>query len=132
MNDGDVTREIVLRAGRELVWCAITDPGELSQWLSAEVELELRPGGDVKVAEGDDERGGFVEEVDPERRLSFWWSREAEDATRVELELEDVDDGTLVRVTESRPLETVAAEAHELASDLGGSRGPEMTALAGV
>ena len=55
------------------------------------------------------ERTGFVEELDPEsRRFSFWWRRpEDELSTRVEISLEEADDGTLVRVVETSPMATL-------------------------
>jgi len=43
-------------------------------------------------------------EADAPRRLVFWWSAPGEEATRVEIDLDELDDGTRVRVTESRPL----------------------------
>lgn len=130
MDEQDVTREIALEADPEVVWSALTDPDELSDWLAADVELDLRPGGELTVLDAEGKRTGFVEEADAPRRLSFWWAREGEDATRVELELEEEAGGTLVRVTESRPLETVDAQALELPRELGGGADPQMTALA--
>lgn len=126
----EASSEIVLEAGPDEVWDALTDPERLSEWLGGDVEVEPRPGGDLTVRDGEDVRTGFVEEADPGRRLSFWWSREGEDATRVELELEELAEGTSVRVTESRPLVTIDAEAHELVRQAGGGTAPQMTALA--
>jgi uncharacterized protein YndB with AHSA1/START domain len=134
--DHEVTSEIVLESGPEAVWDALTDPERLSDWLGGEVEMDPRPGGDLTVRDthggtgGDDCRTGFVEEADPGRRLSFWWSRGDEEATRVELELEELAEGTVVRVTESRPLVAIDAQAAELVRQAGGGTGPQMTALA--
>lgn len=135
MDDQDVTREVLLEAEPEVVWSALTDPEELSEWLAADVEIDVRPGGELTVTDtqagtgGEDERTGFVEEADEPRRLSFWWSRDGEDATRVELDLEEEAGGTLVRVTESRPLHDLELQAAELARQAGGSD-PQMLALA--
>ncbi len=65
-----------------------------------DASIELHPDGEVRAGE----RTGFVEEVDEERRLVFWWAAPDEDSTRVELELEEDDGVTHVRVVESRPL----------------------------
>ena len=77
------------------------------------------------------ERDGFVEEAEAPRRLVFWWSAPGEDATRVEIDLDETDDGTRVRVTESRPLEILDGRdlAVEFGLERGGGAGP--MALAG-
>ena len=66
-------------------------------------------------------RSGFVEEADAPRRLVFWWSDPGEDATRVEIELDETGDGTRVRVVESRPLAIL--DGRDLAIELGGAGG---------
>ncbi|HET8673405.1 MAG TPA: SRPBCC domain-containing protein, partial [Thermoleophilaceae bacterium] len=81
-------------------------------WLGGDVEMDPVPGGEFHIRfDGDDasERTGFVEEIDhEERRLSFWWRRpEDELATRVQIELEETDEGTIVRVIETSPLATL-------------------------
>ena len=95
----EVTRETTVEAEPSEVWRCVTAPG----FLGDEVRIELDEGGALEV----DEREGFVEEVEPERRLSFWWAAPGEDSTRVEIELEPAEVGTRVRVNESRPLEFV-------------------------
>ena len=72
-----------------------------------------------------------VEEADAPRRLVFWWSAPDEDATRVEIDLDETDDGTRVRVTESRPLEIL--DGRDLAVEFGGTTGggADPMALAG-
>lgn len=97
--------ETVLPVQPEEAWEAITDPDHLKEWLGDDVRVELEPGGDIEVRTGDDERSGFVEEVDAPRRFVFWWSDGESDSTRVEIELEPEGDGTHVRVVESRPFE---------------------------
>ncbi len=100
----EVQRELLLPAEREEAWEAIADPERLGEWLGGEVEIDLVPGGELRIGE----RTGWVEEVVPGERLSFWWRRPDEDvATRVEISLEDAEDGTLVRVVESSPLATL-------------------------
>jgi uncharacterized protein YndB with AHSA1/START domain len=111
----EVTRERVVPGERDEVWHALTE----SDWLGDPLEIEAVPGGGVRAGE----REGFVEEVEPEERLSFWWAAPGEESTRVEVTLEDADSGTLVRVVESRPLELVDSWAGSLA-------GPQLLAAA--
>jgi uncharacterized protein YndB with AHSA1/START domain len=110
-----VQRELELAASPEETWPALTDPAWLSAWLADEVELDCVPGGEARFRLGDEVRDGWVEEVsppdeDPEGhgRLAFWWARDEEPASRVEIELSPLPGGgTLVRVAETRPLEVL-------------------------
>src|SRR5918997_3254981 len=92
----ELSREITPAAPAEEVWRSLTEPA----WLGEEASIELRPDGEVRAGD----RTGFVEEVEEERRLVFWWAAPDEDSTRVELELEEEGDLTRLRVVESRPL----------------------------
>jgi uncharacterized protein YndB with AHSA1/START domain len=114
------TREIALDAPLEEVWDSLAEP----DWLGDDAAIDLRPSGDVR--EG--ERTGFVEEVEPPRRLVFWWSEPGEDATRVELELEDEGEATVVRVTESRPLALLDLRGPEVVVSAPPYRAPELLA----
>ena len=96
--------EVLVPASPEETWEAITDPDQLSEWLAEDAEVELRPGGDLRIGLDDGERSGFVEEVDEPRRLVFWWAPDEDESSRVEIELEPEPEGTRVRVIESRPL----------------------------
>ena len=89
-----VERELTVPERSEEVWRSLAEP----EWLGEDATIELREAGEVRVGE----RSGFVEEVDAPRRLVFWWSAPGEDATRVELDLEEIDTGTHIRVTECR------------------------------
>jgi uncharacterized protein YndB with AHSA1/START domain len=109
-----IERELALPAPAADVWRAITDPEWLSGWLADDVELELSPGGDARFLIGEEVRTGWVEEVtappeDPDRGtgcLAFWWARDHEPASRVELVLTPISEReTLLRVVETRPLE---------------------------
>lgn len=100
----EVTREIELDAPPDEVWRALTDPVRLAGWLGEEARIELQPGGALSVETEDGAREGWIEEADPGRRLSFWWSAGDEESTRVELDLEEVGGGTRLIVTETRPL----------------------------
>jgi uncharacterized protein YndB with AHSA1/START domain len=122
-----IERELLLPASSEQVWDVITAPG----WLAGQVELELEPGGEARFGDGDDERSGWVEEVVPGERLTFWWSSGDEPASRVELTLEpDADGYTRLRVLETRPLEVLDVTGIPLPGSDGAQRGPSMLAVA--
>jgi uncharacterized protein YndB with AHSA1/START domain len=120
--DHVVERELVVPEPAEEVWRSFARP----EWLGADAALDLEPAGDVKAGE----RSGFVEEAEPPRRLVFWWSAPGEESSRVELELDEVEEGTRVRVTESRPLAVLDARGRDLALELGLPRPgtPELSA----
>ena len=69
----------------------------LEEWFAHDVELDLEPGGEGVFRWDDgDERHAVVEEVEPERRFAFTWGD-----SRVCIELDAVEDGTRVLVTET-------------------------------
>ena len=104
-----VERHAVLEATVAQVWAALTSPEQLSAWIGAEVDLEVRPGGRGLARRADGAvRRIRVEVVDPPPRLVFrWWPYEREGArrgmgTRVEFLLQDRGDGsTALMVAES-------------------------------
>jgi uncharacterized protein YndB with AHSA1/START domain len=122
--DHTVERELTVPEEAEEVWRSLAEP----EWLGEGASIDLREAGDVRVGE----RDGFVEEADAPRRLVFWWSAPGEDSTRVEIDLDETEDGTCVRVTESRPLAIL--DGRDLAIELGGqsSGGAGPMALAGM
>lgn len=76
----EVTREIVLEAPLDEVWEAVSDPIRIEEWFS----------------EDGDERDLVVQEVETGRRVAYTWEEGA-----VEIELDEVDEGTRVVVTET-------------------------------
>jgi uncharacterized protein YndB with AHSA1/START domain len=116
----EVERETVVPATPEEVWRAVIE----SDWLGERAQIDPRPGGDVSAAG----RQGFVEEADAPRRICFWWRAEGEDATRVEVELEEAEEGTRVRVVETRPLAVLDAYGSDLGAAIG-ARGPQALAV---
>lgn len=96
----EIEREIVLPATREEAWSALTEADELREWYANDVELVALPG-EAAVFRWDDgeERRGVVEAVEELERLVLRF----EDDGVVELALEDVEEGTLVRVRETAP-----------------------------
>jgi uncharacterized protein YndB with AHSA1/START domain len=112
----EVTRELVLPEPPDEVWTALTDPSRLEEWFANDVELTLEPGGEgVFRWDSGEVRHATVEEVEPGRRLAFRWSEEEEgEETLVAFDLEEVDEGTRVTVTESAPEASAWACALEL------------------
>jgi uncharacterized protein YndB with AHSA1/START domain len=108
----EIERDIVFPASPTEVWEALTEPERLEEWFANEVSLDARPGGEGVFRWGDgDERRATVREVQPEERLVLDW----EDDGQVVLELEEVDGGTLLHVTETSPEWSTALELHALA-----------------
>ena len=97
-----VERSVVLDVPASKVWDALLD--DPSGWFEADVEIEPRPGGRVRV----DERRGTVETFDPERELAFRvWTRPEPlapvEGSRVDFVLEPLDDEhTVLTVTETK------------------------------
>lgn len=116
----ELTREITLPATAEEVWRSLEEPA----WLGDDASIELEPDGEVRAGD----RTGFVEEVEEERRLVFWWAAPNEDSTRVELSLEEDEDVTHVRVVESRPLAMLDLYGAEVVTAAPRFRQPEMMA----
>ena len=114
----ELTREITVPATAEEVWRSLAEP----IWLGEDASIELQPDGEVRVGE----RSGFVEEVEEPERLVFWWAAPDEDSTRVELELEEEDGMTHVRVVESRPLAMLDLYGAEFVTTAPQRRQPEM------
>ena len=116
----ELNREITLPASPDEVWDSLAEPA----WLGEDASIELRPAGEVRAGE----RTGFVEDVAKPRRLVFWWSRPDEDATRVEIELEDAGGETILRVVESRPLAMLDLRGVEFVVSAPRLQAPEMIA----
>jgi uncharacterized protein YndB with AHSA1/START domain len=111
----EVERETVVPATPEEAWKAVVE----SDWLG---KIDPTPGGEVDGGA----RSGFVEEADAPRRLTFWWAAEGEDSTRVEIELSEDEDGTRVRVVETRPLAVLDAYGSDLGAAIGAPQGPQL------
>jgi|SRR5687767_15560907 len=116
-----VERELRVPETAEEVWSSLAEP----EWLGDGATIDLREAGEVRAGE----RTGFVEEADAPRRLVFWWSAPDEEATRVEIDLDETDTGTHVRVSESRPLAIL--DGRDLAIEFGGMGGAGPVAMAG-
>ena len=82
----------------ETVWRAVTTPEHLGAWFPSPVELDLRPGGEMRFAafEGAAGAAGTVEAVDAPRLLAFTWG-----ADRLTFELAPDGGGTTLALTHS-------------------------------
>jgi Activator of Hsp90 ATPase homolog 1-like protein len=116
-----VERELKVPETADEVWRSLAEP----EWLGQDATIDLREAGEVRAGE----RTGFVEEADAPCRLVFWWSGPGEEATRVEIDLDESDTGTHIRVTESRPLAIL--DGRDLAIEFDGMGGAGPIAMAG-
>jgi uncharacterized protein YndB with AHSA1/START domain len=110
-----IEKQTVVRAPRAKVWRAITDSRQFGRWFRAEMADEFVQGA---WARGHITYPGYehlkievyVERIEPERYFAWRWHPYAVDpekdysqepTTLVEFELEEVPEGTRIRVTES-------------------------------
>lgn len=90
-------------------------------WETPEAHVDLRLGGSVRVVMRDPVKdteyggGGYYTEIDPPTRLVFtWtWDSEAEQETLIELDFEEADGATTVRLTHSRLRDQESVISHE-------------------
>jgi uncharacterized protein YndB with AHSA1/START domain len=104
-----VEREVYVEARPEQVWIALTQPEHLARWYAfGGAELDLRPGGRLVLRW--DEHGefrGFVEKVEPGRRLAYRYAVEPGvdpmpgNSNSVEFILTPEGEGTRLTVVES-------------------------------
>jgi uncharacterized protein YndB with AHSA1/START domain len=110
-----IEKDIVIRAPRTRVWRAITDFREFGKWFQAEMRDPFVPGA---LSKGKITYPGYehltievqVERMEPEHLFSWRWHPYAidpeqdysqEPTTLVVFELEEIAEGTRIRVTES-------------------------------
>ncbi|GAA3643937.1 SRPBCC family protein [Nonomuraea antimicrobica] len=121
-----IERVVVLRHPIERVWAALTTAEGLSRWFGSVAEIDLRPGGRAffRWDDVDDESVATIAVVDPPHRFAFRWGIEGlpeEDApqTLVDFTLEQVSDGTRLRLVESgfaQVADDLARSAHKVNS----------------
>lgn len=97
----DVEREVHLDAEPDEVWDALTDSERLGDWFGADVKGDPASGEVLRFKTPDgEERRALVEKAEPPRRLTFRWLEEP--ASRVDITIEEVPDGSVLRVVERR------------------------------
>jgi uncharacterized protein YndB with AHSA1/START domain len=126
-----IQREVILPIPPEEAWDALVRPEELTAWLADEVDCDgpLDEGSEALLRwSGGDVRRAVVEDADEPRRLAFRWSADGDDeSTLVELTLEEVPDGTLLRVVESG-FSALSVEARTLRTQTAVGWGPRLAA----
>ena len=115
-NTDRIVKEMMLKAPRSRVWKAISDPKEFGEWFAVDMTGQtFRPGQPVrgKMTYPGHEGKPFemvVAELEPEQLFSFRWhpygidpnhDYSGEPMTLIEFELEEVDGGTKLTITES-------------------------------
>lgn len=110
-----IEKEIVLRAPRSRVWRALANAEEFGAWFGMKLEGNFEPGGRVHgqitlPAHGNVTFEISVERMDPESLMSYRWHPYAvesgvdyssEPTTLVEFRLEEVAEGTRLKLVES-------------------------------
>jgi len=120
--------ERTFQAPAEAVFDAWTSEEVLRRWFHAEhdwetpeAQVDLRLGGTVRVVMRDPEKdveyggGGHYTEIDPPTRLVFtWtWDEDTDRETMIELDFEEVDGATTVRLTHSNLKDQEAVISHD-------------------
>jgi uncharacterized protein YndB with AHSA1/START domain len=110
-----IEKEIVLRAPQSRVWRALASAEEFGAWFGMKLEGDFAPGGRVHgqitlPGHGQVTIEIAIERMDPESRMSYRWHPYAVEAgvdysseptTLVEFQLEEVAEGTRLKVVES-------------------------------
>jgi uncharacterized protein YndB with AHSA1/START domain len=109
---------------RSAVWRALTDPGELAQWLS-DADVDLRIGGAIQVRFDDGTMNGVITDLSIESVLAYSWHEGDRNESHVRWELSEEEGGTTLRLTHVK----LAAES---ASGFGGGWHHHLDRLEGV
>ena len=103
-----IVREITVSSPIDRVWSALTVADQLAQWFGDSAEIDLRPGGSLKVgwSEYDSSTEGVVELVEYPTTFSYRWEAgSTEDGTmwttKVTFTLEEAEGMTTVKIVES-------------------------------
>ncbi len=121
--------ERTFQAPAERVFDAWTSEEVMRRWFHGEhawetpvAEVDLRLGGNVRVVMRDPEKGvehgggGHYTEIDPPHRLAFTWVWDNDEESRetlMELDFEEVDGATTVRLTHSNLRDRESVVSHE-------------------
>ncbi len=97
-----VRRQIASRAEPEEIWAHLVDGDLAGVWLDGDVEIDPRPGGDIRLRrEGAPAIWGTIEEVAELSRIQWSWRTDHGLPTLVEIDLTKTSSGTRVTVTET-------------------------------
>jgi uncharacterized protein YndB with AHSA1/START domain len=98
-----IERHVDLPAEPDRAWGLLVDPEDQPAWLGREVDLPAMPGHAGSVVDHDGtHRQLVVDEVEVGRRIVWtWWPSDDDGAaSRVEITLEPIEEGTRVTVVE--------------------------------
>jgi uncharacterized protein YndB with AHSA1/START domain len=100
-----VTRAVDVDLPREELWHLVGDGGGWADWMVDDADIDVQPGAEGTVIDGDRTRDVRVTEVVEHERVSFeWWPSGDQDATSsVELVIVPRAGGAEVRIVETFP-----------------------------
>lgn len=98
----EIRRSIVVSAGRERVWRAITEPAQFSTWFGGKIQFERLAVGET-ITFFEENYPGTIAVVEPPERFAFYWTAELgyPVETLVTFQLESLAEGTRITVTET-------------------------------
>ena len=99
----------LVRASPDKVYDALTQAEHLDGWFTVGAEVDPRPGGHIHFKwkewgadKATSEDGGPVIEADRPKRFVFQWFPDSKEySTTVEVDFENVEEGTIIRLKES-------------------------------
>lgn len=83
-----IEREILIEAPVQTVWSVVTEPSQISSWLSDTADIDLRPGGQGTLVFTDRASNQhatvrlLVESVEPPHTFAFRWDHPADEEAR--------------------------------------------------
>jgi uncharacterized protein YndB with AHSA1/START domain len=100
----NVTREVILDADPAAVWEAVTSPAELAEWFGADIDGEIAAGEVLRFSWPDGtRRRAIVERAHAPKELVFRWLPDGnEPPSRVDITIDETDEGSVLRVVERR------------------------------
>ena len=99
----EIRQSIVVKANRERVWRALTQPKHFSNWFGMKIEFPVLAVGEAMIFDPNGFNGkGRIAAIQPMDQFAFYWTAEPGLAieTLVTFQLETVADGTQVTVTD--------------------------------
>ena len=122
----EVRKELEIRAPRERVWAALTEPEQLLRWFPTKrAEVDLRPGGAALLEWDEAKAEAVVDVVEPPGRFVFRWRPEGlgRPFTTVSFTLESIGDGASTRVQLVESGFASLPDQHEYQSQSGNDEG---------
>ena len=106
--DVEIRQNTLVRAKPEVVYDALTTGSGLDAWFTVGSEVDARPGGKIIFRwkrwgpdkYTNDAQGTVVEAKRPERFVFQWKADNPSYATTIEMDFEEVEEGTVVRLRE--------------------------------